>query len=137
MPSVSALRRHPTTQRLVRFGLSAVAVQGVYAVLMAVFLLALDLPRQVALAISFTGALVVHFALNRQFVFAPADGYAHGLTSHGRRYLVAAAAGYGLTALGLALLPEALGIAPYLAWLLVTGTIGALNFLLLGRVVFR
>jgi putative flippase GtrA len=131
------LRRHPTVQRLGRFALSAIAVQGTYTVLMALFLLALGLPRQGALACSYLGALVVHFALNRQFVFVPSDGYAHGLSSHGRRYLISAVVIYGITALGLAVLPGLLGVAPYIAWLLITGTIGALNFFLLGRFVFR
>jgi hypothetical protein len=27
----------------------------------------------------------VPFTLDRRFVFAPSDGYAHGLSSHGRR----------------------------------------------------
>jgi putative flippase GtrA len=134
---VHALRRHPTTQRLVRFGMSAIAVQGVYALLMLILLVGLDLPRQAALAISYLGALVVHFTLNRQFVFAPAGGYEHGLSAHGRRYLVTAAIVYAITALSLAVLPGLLGVAPYLAWLMTTVTIGLLNFLLLGRLVFR
>jgi putative flippase GtrA len=124
-------------QRLGRFALSGLAVQGAYAALMAVFLLGIALPRQLALVLAYAGALIVHFTLNRQFVFAPSDGYAHGLSSHGKRYLITAVVVYGVTALGLAVLPSALGVAPYLAWLLVTMTIGVLNFLLLGRFVFR
>jgi putative flippase GtrA len=131
------LRRHPTVQRLGRFALSGLAVQGVYAALMAVFLLGVDLHRQLALVLSYAGALTVHFTLNRRFVFAPSAGYAHGLSSHGKRYLVTAVGVYGATALGLAVLPGALGVAPYLAWLMVTVTIGVLNFVLLGRFVFR
>jgi putative flippase GtrA len=132
-----ALRRHPTVQRLGRFALSAIAVQAVYATLMAIFLLGLMLPRQIALVIGYAGALVVHFTLNRQLVFAPSDGYVHGLSSHGRRYIVIAAVVYVVTALGLAWLPGAFGIAPYIAWLLITVVIGATNFVLLGRFVFR
>jgi putative flippase GtrA len=132
-----ALRQHPTVQRLGRFAVSGLAVQAVYAVLMALFLLGLGLPRQLALALSYSGALTVHFTLNRQFVFAPSDGYAHGLSSHGRRYLLVAVATYGVSALGLAVIPEALGVAPYVGWLLVTATIAVLNFLFLGRFVFR
>jgi putative flippase GtrA len=124
-------------QRLGRFALSGIAVQAAYAALMAVLLLGVDLPRQVALAISYAGALVVHFTLNRQFVFIPSDGYVHGLSSHGKRYVLTAIVVYGITALALAVLPEALGVAPYLAWLLVTMVIAVLNFLLLGRFVFR
>jgi putative flippase GtrA len=132
-----ALRRHPTVQRLGRFALSGIVVQVVYAALMAVLLLALGLPRQGALALSYVGALAVHFSLNRQFVFASSDGYAHGLSSHGKRYLLTAVGVYGFTALGLAVVPEALGVAPYVGWLLVTGMTTVLNFLFLGRFVFR
>lgn len=124
-------------QRLGRFALSGVAVQGAYALLMAVLLLGVDLPRQLALAVSYAGALIVHFILNRQFVFAPGDGYAHGLSSHGMRYVLTAIVVYAITALGLAVLPEALGLTPYLAWLLVTMVIAVFNFALLGRFVFR
>jgi putative flippase GtrA len=132
-----ALRRHPTVQRLGRFALSGVAVQGAYAALMAGLLLGVGLPRQLALALSYAGALIVHFTLNRQFVFASGDGYAHGLGSHGTRYALTAVVVYGITALGLAVLPAALGLTPYLAWLLVTMVIAVLNFALLGRFVFR
>jgi putative flippase GtrA len=132
-----ALRQHASARRLGRFALSAVTVQVVYAALMAVFLLGLDLPRQAALAIGYSIALVLHFTLNRQFVFAPADGYTQGLTSHGSRYLASAVLVYAITAFGLALVPGALGIAPFIAWLLLATTIGALNFVLLGRFVFR
>jgi putative flippase GtrA len=132
-----ALRQHPTARRLGRFALSAFAVQVVYASLMAVFLLGFDLPRQAALAIGYAGAVVVHFTLNRQLVFVPTDGYSHGLSSHGSRYLVAAIVVYVITALALAVVPDALDIAPYIAWLLITATIGAVNFVILGRFVFR
>jgi putative flippase GtrA len=132
-----ALRQHPTARRLGRFALSSITVQVVYAALMTVFLLGLDLPRQAALAIGYAGALGVHFTLNRQFVFAPADGYTHGLTSHGSRYLVSAVVVYVITAFGLALLPDALGLAPYIAWLLLATPLGAVNYVLLGRFVFR
>ena len=132
-----ALRQHPTVQRLGRFVLSGIVVQGTYAALMAVLLLGVDLPRQPALAVAYAGALIVHFTLNRQFVFAPGDGYAHGLSSHGTRYVLTAVVVYGITALGLAVLPGALGLAPYLVWLLVTMVIAVLNFLLRGRFAFR
>ena len=124
-------------QRLGRFALSGVAVQGVYTALMAVLLVGADLPRQLALAISYTGALIVHFTLNRQFVFARSDGYAHGLSSHGKRYVLAAIVVYAVTALGLAVVPEALGVAPFVAWALMMVVIAAFNFVLLGRFVFR
>jgi putative flippase GtrA len=131
------LRHHPTARRLARFVLTAAAVQVVYASLMAIFLLGLDLPRQAALLIGYAGALVVHFTLNRQLVFAPTDGYVRGLNSHGGRYLVTAAVVYAITALGLALVPDALGVAPYVAWLLLAAAIGVANFVVLSRFVFR
>ncbi len=132
-----ALRRHPTVQRLGRFALSGVAVQGVYTALMAILLVGAGLPRQLALALSYTGALIVHFTLNRQFVFARSDGYVHGLSSHGKRYVLAAIVVYGVTALGLAVVPEALGVAPFVGWALLMVVIAGCNFALLGRFVFR
>lgn len=132
-----ALRQHPAAQRLGRFALSAITVQVVYATLMAIFLLGLHLPRQTALAMGYTIALIVHFTLNRQFVFAPAGGYTRSLTGHGGRYLASAVLVYGITALGLALVPGPLGVSPFIAWLLLATTVGALNFVLLGRFVFR
>jgi putative flippase GtrA len=134
---VGALQKHPTARRLGRFALSAIAVQVVYASLMAIFLLGFDFPRQGALVIGYAGALVVHFTLNRQLVFVPANGYTHDLSSHGSRYLVTAVVVYVITALALAVLPGALHVAPYIAWLLIAATIGAVNFVLLGRFVFR
>lgn len=132
-----ALRRHPTARRLGRFALSAFTVQVVYAALMAVFLLGLDLPRQTALAVGYAVALGLHFTLNRQFVFVSDNGYTRGATSHGRRYLVSAVVVYVITALALAVVPEALGLTPFVAWLLVATTIGVLNYVLLRRFVFR
>jgi putative flippase GtrA len=134
---VIALRRHPTVQRLGRFALSGIAVQGVYTALMAILLVGLDVPQQLALALAYAGALIVHFTLNRQFVFASSDGYAHGLSSHGKRYVLTAIVVYGITALGLAVLPDLLGVAPFLAWALVVMVIAVCNFVLLGRFVFR
>jgi putative flippase GtrA len=133
----TTLRRHPTVRRLARFALSGVAVQAAYTALMAALLLGAGLPRQAALSLAYVGALTVHFTLNRRFVFAPDEGYALGLSAHGARYLVTAVAVYAVTALGLAVLPEALGIAPFVAWLCITATIGVSNFLVLGRFVFR
>ena len=79
----------------------------------------------------------MHFTLNRQFVFAPSDGYVHGLSSHGKRYVLAAIVVYGVTALGLAVVPEALGVAPFVGWALLMVVIAGGNFVLLGRLVFR
>jgi putative flippase GtrA len=133
----NALRRHPIVQRLGRFALSGVAVQTVYTALMAVLLLGADLSRQLALAISYAGALIVHFTLNRGFVFVRSGGYRHGLSSHGKRYVLAAILVYVATALGVAVVPEALGVTPFVAWVLVVVVLSAFNFVLLDRFVFR
>jgi putative flippase GtrA len=134
---VEALRRHPTTRRLVRFALASGIVQVVYAALMVLLLVALDTPRQAALAVGYAGALIVHFTVNRHFVFVKDDGYEHGLGSHTGRYVFAAAFNYAITAAALAALPGLLGVEPIIAWLIVTATLGLSNFALLGRVVFR
>lgn len=129
--------RSETLRRLGRFLASGLAVQAVYTAVMAITLLAAGLDRQVALAIAYLCALAVHFVLNRQFVFARAEGYVLGPSSHGVRYLAMAAVVYVVTAAGLEMVPEAIGVSPFVAWLLITGTIGALNFVMLDRLVFR
>jgi putative flippase GtrA len=136
----------PWVKRLGRFLLSAAAVQGVYTAAMAIGLLLLDAPRQAVLLVAFLLSLVVHFSLNRQWVFNPRHhapdpveqrAYRLGLSGHGVRYVTVAAGVYGITALSLAVLPGVLGLAPFLVWLGTSGTIGVLNFFLLGRLVFR
>jgi putative flippase GtrA len=142
---LAALLERPWVRRLGRFLLSAVAVQGVYTAGMGVGLLLLHEPRQAVLLVAFLLSLTVHFSLNRQWVFNPrhpAQGTEHhvysvSLSGHGMRYVLLAAAAYAVTALSLGLLPGALGVAPFLVWLATSGAIGALNFFVLGRFVFR
>jgi putative flippase GtrA len=143
---LTALLDRPWMKRLVRFVMAAAAVQGVYTAAMAIGLLLLDAPRQAVLLVAFLLSLVVHFSLNRQWVFNPrhhapeADehrAYRLGLSGHGMRYVTVAAIVYGITALSLAVLPGLLGVAPFLVWLGTSGTIGVMNYFLLGRLVFR
>jgi putative flippase GtrA len=141
-----ALRQRPRVKRLARFVVAAGAVQGTYTAVMAVGLLLLHGPRQAVLLVAFVLQLIVHFSLNRQWVFdprhtatesAPHAQYGLALGAHGIRYVTLAAGVYGVTALSLAVLPGALGISSFVAWFLTSATIGVLNFFLLGRVVFR
>jgi putative flippase GtrA len=141
----AALLQRSWVRRLLRFGMTAAAVQGVYTAGMGVGLLILDAPRQAVLLVAFLLSLVVHFSLNRQWVFNPAhpheDGEGHGyhlgLSRHGVRYAVAAVVVYGVTALSLAVLPGVLGLAPFLVWLGTCVVIGIVNFFVLGQLVFR
>lgn len=107
--------------------------------MMAALLLGLEAPRQIALLLAYVVALAVHFTLNRQWVFQREGegGYSLGLTGHGARYVALAVFLYGVTAASLAILPEATGLAPFVVWLITTGIIGALNFVVLDKLVFR
>jgi putative flippase GtrA len=142
---VGALLGRPQARRLGRFLVTAIAVQGMYTAAMGAGLLALDAPRQAVLLIAFLLALIVHFGLNRQWVFDPRRfdpvrgprSYRLAISAHGRRYGLVSAAVYVLTALSLGVLPGVLGVAPFLVWLATSATIGVLNFFLLGRLVFR
>jgi putative flippase GtrA len=143
---LTALLERPWMKRLVRFVMAAAAVQGVYTAAMAIGLLLLDAPRQAVLLVAFLLSLIVHFSLNRQWVFNPRHhapeaeehrAYRLGLSGHGVRYVTVAAIVYGITALSLAVLPGLLGVAPFLVWLGTSGTIGVMNYFLLGRLVFR
>jgi putative flippase GtrA len=142
---VRALLERQSFQRLARFAMSAAAVQTVYTAGMGLGLLVLDLPRQAVLIVAFLASLVVHFSLNRQWVFNPQrpvgedehHDYRLGLSRHGMRYLVAAAIVYAITAASLGVLPGLLGLAPFLVWLGTCAVIGVANYFLLGALVFR
>jgi putative flippase GtrA len=122
--------------QFVRFGLSGAMVAAAHVVLTTVLLVATGLPDQAALAIAYAAAVLLHFTLNRQFVFPAISGYRHGLPTQTMRYGLLVVTTYGATALSVAVLPGAIG-APSVAVYVVTAIVLALlNFAVLRRWVF-
>jgi putative flippase GtrA len=123
--------------QLVRFGLVGGLVAVVYLTVTTVLSQVLGVAFQLALAIGFTSGLLLHFTLQRVFVWTHHEEYALGLRHQVGRYLTMAGAQYGLTAASTALLPSALGVGTevvYLATMVVVTTAG---FLLMRFVIFH
>jgi putative flippase GtrA len=121
----------------VRFGLAGGTVALVYLATTTILSEVVGLPFQEALAIGFCVGMVVHFTLQRMFVWAHHDEFA--LPPHYQlgRYLVAAAAQYGVTAASTGLLPSALGISTELVYLVTVAVVLSANFLLFRNWIFH
>ena len=121
----------------VRFGLAGGTVALVYLTTTTVLAQVLGMAFQVALAIGFCLALVVHFSLQRAFVWVHHEEFVLPLHHQAGRYLVAAAVQYGVTAASTALLPSLLGIATEIVYLATVGVVAAANFLVLRHGIFH
>jgi putative flippase GtrA len=95
------------------------------------------LPFQVALAIGACAGLLVHFTLQRFFVWAHSDEYALALRHQAARYLAFAGAQYGLTAASTAILPTALGLPVELVYFGTVAILVSMNFLVFRNVIFH
>ena len=113
----------------VRYGLAGGTVAVVYLSTTTVLAEVVGLPFQVALAIGFSVALVVHFTLQRFFVWIHHDEFALPLHHQAGRYLTVAGTQYGLTIASTALLPAALGVSAEIVYLVTVAVLASTNFL--------
>lgn len=97
----------------------------------------LGVPIQVAIPISYALALVVHFTLQRRFVFPEDEGYALATHHQAGRYLASAGVQYVLTALSTHFLPEITGLDEQVVYVLTVMTLACLNFLFFRTFVFH
>src|SRR5271154_3503392 len=84
--------------QVVRFGLAGGSVALLYLTVTTVLYKVVGLPFQVALAIGFASGLLLHFNLQRLFVWIHDEDFALGLQHQVGRYLTMGAAQYGVTA---------------------------------------
>src|SRR5271165_1191035 len=106
----------------VRYALAGGTVALVYLLTTIVLAEVVGLPFQVALAIGFGVGILVHFTLQRLFVWTHHEEFALPLHHQVGRYLIVAGVQYGVTAASTSLLPAALGVSTeivYLATVLV------------------
>ena len=123
--------------RLRRFLTAAVIVVGTQAAIV-IGLIAVGVTPQLALAIGIGTATVVHFTINRQWVFTDeGEGFRFHLSAQGAGYLTLALFNYVASAVALALLPGALGVSPIVVYAGTTVALGINNYLWLGRFVFK
>jgi putative flippase GtrA len=121
----------------VRYGLAGGAVALVYLSTTTLFAEVVRIPFQIALAIGFCVALVVHFTLQRLFVWSHQEEFALPLHHQAGRYLTFAGTQYGLTIASTALLPAALGVSTEIVYLVTAAVLASTNFLVFRHGIFH
>lgn len=92
---------------------------------------------ELALAIGFCVGLVVHFNLQRLFVWVHHEEFALPLHHQAGRYLIAAGVQYGITAASTSLLPPLLGVSTEVVYLVTLVVIVCANFLVFRHGIFH
>lgn len=121
----------------VRYALTGGIVSLVYLLTTTVLALVVGVPFQVALPIGFGCGLLVHFTLQRVFVWAHREKFALPLRRQVGRYLTLAGTQYGLTAASTAVLPTVLGLPTELVYLATAFLLTSMNFLLFRHRIFH
>jgi putative flippase GtrA len=95
------------------------------------------LPFEAALAIGFSISIAIHFTLQRLFVWTHHEEFALSLGHQLGRYLLTAAAQYGVTAASTALLPSLLGLPTEVVYLATVAVVLSTNFLVFRHGIFH
>jgi len=120
-----------------RFAIAGGTVAVLYVGFTTILASVAGLPFQAALAIGLGGALVVHFTLQRLFVWSHHDEFALPLHHQLGRYLLATACQYGVTAASTSLLPSALGLPTELVYLATVAAVISTNFIVFRHGIFH
>jgi putative flippase GtrA len=120
-----------------RFALAGGTVALVYLTTTTVLAEVIGMPFQAALAIGSCVGLVVHFTLQRLFVWTHHEEFALPLHHQAGRYLALAAAQYGVTAASTSLLPSALGVSTEIVYLATVVVVLSVNFLVFRHRIFH
>jgi putative flippase GtrA len=121
----------------VRFAIAGSVVAVVYLTLTTVLHDVLSLPFQLALVLGFTVAVLVHFTLQRMFVWRHHGEFVLPLHHQAFRYLGVCFLQYGLTALSTSQLPKLLGLPVELVYVVTVFVLAGLNFVLFRGRVFH
>jgi putative flippase GtrA len=121
----------------VRFGLAGGVVALVYLTATTVLADVVGLPFEVALAIGFCIAIMVHFTLQRVFVWTHHEEFALPLGHQVGRYLLVAGAQYGVTAASTSLMPSVLGVGTEVVYLGTVAVLLCVNFLVFRHGIFH
>jgi putative flippase GtrA len=121
----------------IRFGLAGGIVALVYLSVTTALAEVVGLPFQAALAIGFSVGLLVHFTLQRLFVWTHHEEFALPLHHQVGRYLMLSAAQYGVTAASTALLPAALDVSAEAVYLATVVVLVSTNFLVFRYGIFH
>ncbi len=121
----------------VRFALAGGTVALIYLATTTILAEVVGMPFQAALAIGFSVGLVVHFTLQRVFVWTHHEEFALSLAHQLGRYLAVAAVQYGVTAASTGLLPSALGAPTEAVYLATVAVVLSTNFLVFRHRIFH
>jgi putative flippase GtrA len=121
----------------VRFALAGGTVALVYLTTTIVLADVFGVPFQVALAVGFCVGLIVHFTLQRVFVWTHYEEFALPLHQQAGRYLLVAGVQYGVTAASTSLLPTALGVSTESVYLVTVAVVISVNFLVFRQRIFH
>ena len=120
----------------VRFAVSGVVVALFYVGTTTALADGLNVPFQVALAVGFSAALALHFALQRLFVWRQAGPFTLALRRQLSRYLGVAALQYAGTAAITATLPSALDLPVTGVYIVTVAVASTVTFFVLRSAVF-
>jgi putative flippase GtrA len=123
--------------QVVRFGLAGGLVTVIYVSITTVLSQAVGLAFEAALAIGFACALLVHFTLQRFFVWIHQEGFALPLRHQVGRYLMMALTQYGVTALSTAVVPGVLEVSTEIVYLATMAVATTAGFLIMRFVIFH
>jgi putative flippase GtrA len=123
--------------QLVRFGMVGGLVTLFYLAATTLLYKVAGLPFQLALAIGFAFSLLLHFTLQRLFVWIYVDGFALPFRKQVGRYLAMAGTQYGVTVVSTAVLPGALGVSTEIVYLATMAVVTTIGFLLMRFVIFH
>jgi putative flippase GtrA len=121
----------------VRYAAAGATVALWYVVATTVLADVVGVVFQLALAIGFVTAVLMHFTLQRLFVWVHDGQFALGLRSQVGRYLVVAGAQYAITATTTSVLPGALDVPVTPVYLATAIVLASLNFLIFRGGVFH
>ena len=91
----------------------------------------------VAIGVAYFFTVVLHFTLQRLYVFRHVESFALQARHQAGRYVVLGAVQYAINTAATELLPKPLGLSPEVVFVLTTGTLSVLSYLLLRLAVFH
>jgi putative flippase GtrA len=135
--NVLLLRTDAVLAQGVRFALSGALVSIVYLTLTTLLAEVSHLRFQFALVIGWCTAIVIHFTLQRTFVWKRKGGFALPFGRQVRRYLLVAVSQLGVTAATTTLLPSVLHVPTEVVYLGTAVLVTLINFLVFRNRVFH
>jgi putative flippase GtrA len=121
----------------IRFAISGSLVALLYISVTTALHEAFAVPFQIALASGFAAGVMLHFTLQRVFVWRHHQSFALALHQQAARYLLVCCTQYGVTALATARLPSLLGLPVELVYLITMVGVTSVNFIVFRGRVFH